>query len=306
MYNKELKERYIDTKEKQITVDNYFFKNLFKKTEQFEEACEKDVSCFTYYEIINMYKTFSFASVQRLTVFHSALKLYTDWCIEQNLVPDCQNHYTEITVEMRNECINVIKQNKTIVSRSEVLEWCNDLPDANFAFRLLGLFEGLNGKQFSDLINLTLDDIDEKNHTIKLKDRTIKVSTKLIALAHASNEDEKASSLTGKFEREVVYVPSNKVLKDTSLVRNDDAFNQNRRFLTTAGKIYDYLGVDSWMTNTNLIYSGIIDMVNRRATELGISGREYVYSIGQKEIKNQYNKKIVPSVFCNRYADHLI
>lgn len=33
MYNKELKERYIGTKEKQITVDNYFFKNLFKKTE---------------------------------------------------------------------------------------------------------------------------------------------------------------------------------------------------------------------------------------------------------------------------------
>lgn len=306
MFNQELKDRFINEKKESIIVNPYFYPNLFKKTEPFEEELNKDISNFTFYEIENIYKTLSVTSIERLNVIHSALKMYTDWCISEGLVPDFQNHFLEITQKNRYDYINVIKQDKMIVPKSTIIEWCQQIPNSTDAFRLIALFEGLHGKDFRDITALTIDDIDEEHKQVKLATRTIDVSSTFIAYAKAANEEERYTALTGMMQRSVPFIMSNLIIKHTPMVRNTSSVQERQRFLTQSIRIYRYLGVDQWMTNTSVINSGVIDFINRRAKEENITGKEFVYTIGIKEIKHQFDKTIIRSIFCDRYAEYLV
>ena len=143
MYNQELKERYRKEKESYTTVSAYYFSSLFKRTEPFEEQLDKDASNFTTYEIINMYKTLAIMSLDTIATMNSNLSMYTQWCIQENLVNDYQNHYLEITRDMMASFVNKLAMDKKVVSREQVLDWCQQLPNPSDSFCLLGLFEGI-------------------------------------------------------------------------------------------------------------------------------------------------------------------
>lgn len=52
--------------------------------------------------------------------------------------------------------------------------------------------------------------------------------------------------------------------------------------------------------------SGVIEMINSRCKELGISGRDYVYGIGIEEIKKQYDLNIISSTFMDKFGEYLV
>ena len=95
MYNDTIKTRYIQEKSSTTNMPNGYLARMFNKTDSFESKLDKDISNFTVYEIEDLYKTLNIKSVEYLTVLHSHLSLYTQWCMQQNLVLDCQNHFAE-------------------------------------------------------------------------------------------------------------------------------------------------------------------------------------------------------------------
>ena len=89
MFNKEIKERYVEYKNDAIIIGEVFPINLFNKVAPFEEKLNKDVCNFTYYEIVDMYKTINVQAINYLYIINNSLSLYTQWCIGENLVNDC-------------------------------------------------------------------------------------------------------------------------------------------------------------------------------------------------------------------------
>lgn len=306
MYNQELKERYRTEKESYTTVSAYYFSSLFKKTEPFEEQLNKDISNFTTREIINMYKTLAIMSLDTIVTMNSNLSMYTQWCIQENLVNDYQNHFLEIDRDMMATFVNKLAMDKKVVSRQQVLDWCQQLPNPSDSFCLLGLFEGIRGGGYLELALAKMEDFNDNVFTA-YNGRKIKVSSALIEYAEQSNETLDYQSITNTMTREVTLIENGRIIKDyPNVQRSESLVVLRRRTQSRLARIFDYMGILDYMNGNDIRMSGVVDMVNTRSRELEISGKDYIYGIGIEEIKKQYDYKVVPSVYIDKFGEYLV
>ncbi len=306
MYNQELKERYRKEKESYTTVSTYYFSSLFKRTEPFEESLNKDISNFTTYEIINMYKTLAIMSLDTIATMNSNLSMYTQWCIQENLVNDYQNHFLEIDRDMMVSFVNKLAMDKKIVSRKQIIEWCQQLPNPSDSFCLLGLFEGIRGGGYLELAFAKIEDFHD-NTFIAYNGREIKVSLTLIEYAEQSNETLDYQSISKTMVKEVTLSENGRIIKDYPNVRRSESLPVlRRRTQSRLARIFNYIGILEYMNGNDIRMSGIVEMSNNRSKELGISGKEYIYGIGIEEIKKQYDFKVVPSMFMDKFGEYLV
>lgn len=306
MYNQELKERYRKEKESYTTVSAYYFSSLFKRTESFEEQLDKDASNFTTYEIINMYKTLAIMSLDTIATMNSNLSMYTQWCIQENLVNDYQNHYLEITRDMMASFVNKLAMDKKVVSREQILDWCQQLPNPSDSFCLLGLFEGIRGGGYLELALAKMEDFHD-NIFIAYNGREIKVSSTLIEYAKQSNETIEYQSISRNMEKEVNLIENGRIIKDYPNVRRTESLPiLRRRTQSRLARIFNYMGILEYMNGNDIRMSGVIEMINSRCKELGINGKDYIYGIGIEEIKKQYDFKVVSSVFMDKFGEYLV
>lgn len=66
------------------------------------------------------------------------------------------------------------------------------------------------------------------------------------------------------------------------------------------------MGILEYMNGNDIRMSGVIEMINSRCKELGISGKDYIYGIGIEEIKKQYDFNVVSSVFMDKFGEYLV
>ena len=66
MFNENQKQRYIEYKEAQTVVADNYLKRIFGYAEDMETVLNKDLSLFTGYEIITLYKTLNRKSLESL------------------------------------------------------------------------------------------------------------------------------------------------------------------------------------------------------------------------------------------------
>ncbi len=306
MYNQELKLRYKEEKESSTTVAAYYFSSLFKRTEPFEESLDKDISNFTTYEIINMYKTLSIMSLDTISTMNSNLSMYTQWCIQQNLVNDFQNHFLEINREMMASFVNKYAMNQKIVSRERIIEWCNQMPNPSDAFCLLALFEGMKGSGYLEIAYARMEDFQDNTFTT-YNGRQINVSNELINFAILSNETLEYQSITKTMSHVVNFNDNGRIIKDYPNARAVETLPiLRRRIQTKLVRIFDYLGILNWMNGNDVRMSGVIHLINSNSKKMNITGKQYLYGDGLKEIKKQYDLNIAPSTFMNKYGEYLV
>jgi len=309
MFNKELKERYIIEKENGTVLPNNYLPRCFKTTEQFECDLNKDISCFTVYEIIDMYKVMNLSSFESLIMLNSHLSLYTQWCLQQNLIPDCQDHFSEITQEMIMKCINTVVFYKSIIDKDTLYSWLRQLVNPSDAFIMISLFEGIKGKEFCEIYNLRLSDFDLEKNKVKLcTGRVISVSDKLIEIAKESAIKYDYTAVT---QNEIKTIPfwedeySDLIVKNYPNCSTDvSSFQKGRRIYNKITRNFKMLGIDQWMKPNSLAESGKIDFVKTRAKELGITPYNYLYSYHVNELIEKYDCSI-NILFYKKYKDIL-
>lgn len=129
MYNEELKQRYIREKRETTIIGLNFLERQFINIAGYEEELGKDLSNFTTPEIIEYYKILGSRSLESLIVINSQYSMYTQWCLQQNLVLDSQNHYLEMNNDILLQCLNQTIIDKSIVTREEFLDLIHQLPN---------------------------------------------------------------------------------------------------------------------------------------------------------------------------------
>lgn len=305
MYNKELKERYIREKNEAATLPNNYLICQFGKVAKFEEELGKDVHDFTVYEIVEYYKILNVSSLEILACLNSQFSQYTQWCLQESLVVDNQNHFIELSLEQMKGCLNKVLINKKIVDREQIINWCESLPNPRDQFIILGLFEGLKGRDFCDFVNLRPQDI--RGNTFTLMDgREVKVSGDLIKYAEESIAETTYYSSSGNQTKTMPLVDRGYVIKNYPNVQeNTSAFAKGRIIYNSIARSLKYVGVLEFMSANSIYESGKIWMIKQRAKEIGVSTKDYVYSDRIKEVEYQFGCKIVRSVFWLKYEDHL-
>jgi len=306
MYNEELKQRYIREKRETTIIGLNFLERQFINVAGYEEELGKDLSNFTTPEIIEYYKILGSRSLESLIVINSQYSMYTQWCLQQNLVLDSQNHFLEMNNDILLQCLNQTIIDKSIVTRKEFLDLIHQLPNYRDQFIFLFLFEVGKDKDFVQLANCKIEDFDEDKQCLRLSNRTPVVSNELIDIAKEANKQDKYFSITQKETRIVTFAENGCIIKDIPPARSDGVsdFRKGRRIYTAITRNLDYLGISKYHTARTIISSGIIHMIHKRSEELNISKEQYIRQ-HSSEIKNQYNISIVASTFLKKYEKYL-
>ena len=312
MFNENIKQKFIQYKDETVILWSSTLKALFNRTEPFEEKLNKDVCNFTVSEITNMFKTLDYYSYNSLAMDVSRLSQYTNWCMTKGLSIDNQNHFMEITPKTTASLINKKITEMRVVSRDDVLEWCMEIPNPSDQFILLGLFEGINGKQHTDYIDLTIHDFDFEKHTVNLPGRgRINISGLLCEFAIDANDTLNYYSLNTsetasgrKWSTELVE--NGKIIKEQHNNRDDVSdFRRGRRIDRRVYMMFRWLDIEKYMSANTLINSGIIWYVNERAKQLNISGEEFI-STHPNEIIHQFDKVVNKKPFMYNYGEFLV
>lgn len=305
LFNEQIKLQYIEERNKEVILPDKYLERQFKKISDMENELNKDLSNFTFYEIIEYYKLQNVSSLDSLTVMNSQFSLYTQWCLQKNLVKDNQNHFLEINIDIMKGCINKALFDRRIISREVILNWLEQLPNPKDQFVLLGLFEGIKGKDFCELLKIKPSDI--QGNTISLcTQRKVKVSDKLISIINDCITEEIYYSISGSGAKTMPLIDRGYIIKDYPNAKTDVSdFSAGRKIYNSIIRILNYFDVLSFMTANSIAESGKIHMIKERSKELEISPKEYIYSNYIKEVEEQYNYKIVRSTFILKYNDYL-
>ena len=139
MYNEQQKKRFLDeiTDSSRIKAEA-----AFKRVESYEKKCEMDCSGFTVQEILACFKQINSPSINTIRNMKSALSVYTDWCKEQNLLPDGINHYREVDHQDLFSCLSNEKVNRSILTKEEVMGAVRQLENAFEKVAVLLAYEG--------------------------------------------------------------------------------------------------------------------------------------------------------------------
>ncbi len=305
MYNEELKNRYIEYKEAITTTTPYFLKTIFTNAEPFENLYGTDLFNFSTLEIINMYKTFNYTNIASLNVVNSAFALYTDWCINQGQVNDYQNHYRELTKEVLANCLNVLRQKRSIVTKEEVYGvWANQLLNTQDVVLILGLFEGIKGKDFNQFVNLKLQDIHDDDTIDLFEVGNRKFSTTLCEACRSAAHAEYYYPYNATSERKFKFLPSDNVIKDYQNASDDVSdFYKGRRIYSKIRRIFKELGVEGYMTANSLQMSGILYNIQSKAKEQKVPFDYVINSEDYNGIMEIYQKNIPRTSILLQYAE---
>lgn len=303
MYNVEIKKRFINERTATVILPNGYLDLWFRKTAEFENANGKDVSNFTFYEILDMYKTFNVNSLGVLQVLNSQLSTYTQWCLQQNLVFDSQNHFLEFKKEILDSCINHIIIKKKIVSREQVLEWARQLKNPSDSFIFLALFEGIRGKNYCELAFLKISDFHDGK--VKLNTgREIQISKELYNIALEANETLQYYGVSN----DLIYKlnPEDLIIKNYPNVQDvTDEVQAGIRISHKIKRNAKFLGVEHFLSSNALRESGKIDFIKTQSKELGIDAFEYVQQ-HKTEIEHQFDCRIPSAMaYYDKYKEYL-
>lgn len=233
MYNTEQKERYISIQEENgIKGFRNNITKVFQHAETLENELNKDCSQFTFSEIKDMFSSMFTASWTGLMNYNSLLNNYTYWCMQENLIPDNQNHYAEIDRMDLYNCLNFAARDKRISSKNELLKKIHDIPNACDQFLVLAIFEGI-GEQSdfaADFYQLTIENF--KGNKVKLTNRTITVSDRLIELAKESANEFNKYSIDGEKLARGFRQTDASIVKDSANSINSDLAHNSRKIAT--------------------------------------------------------------------------
>lgn len=271
MYNKEQKERFMETSNRAVEST---MNRIFDLAEMLETLYDKDMYDFTEEQGIELLKTFRSESIESLGVIASNIISYVDWALMNNLVADGVNHFREITKEQRDSCVS-IKAKDRYYSKQELMEMFNDLKDNPVnQFLLLAPWYSVGAKYKDEVDNVCAENVAGHNlylNSRKGGERKIEIDDVFCkTIVDSQMETMYYSPLTGT-ERQLKGHGAFKICYNS---KNDPKIELkiNRGFV----RISKILGKD---VNYNTIrFSAMIYRIQEGAKELGITTQDFVFS----------------------------
>lgn len=287
-YNSKQKERYLASRENEYQKIRNIAKVFFSASKKSEEMLDKDCSNFTVREILDMYSAYASRSWEHLLNFNSQLKIYTSWCLKEQLVKDNQNHYAEIDKDELYQCLNLGLKDELFITRKELEKNIKlDNPvNVSDQFLCLAIFEGLGGMGYKDFIDLRPEQFHDGK--VFLSDRELEVSELLIDKAiDAANiydkyNEEGPMKIGYKRDDPSVVKDSSNVYTPLSPERNIKKIQRRlERITDVMGSSYGYVSLRN---------SGRVDMIQKFMKEDNSDDIKETYNKHRDEIEYRYGK----------------
>lgn len=276
LYNKELKQRFL-SQYRSSTADSY--ESVLSQCYDTEKFLNKDVCQFTHDEYASLLYNFEAKSLSSLTSKNSTIKRYIEFCIKEGYVPSRLNVAENFDRATLRQFIRKDALKYKFISSKElddVIEKCINAQDA-VIFQLLR--EGVKGEGSEELINLTINDVDEENNILTLRSdnnvREHKVSDKTIELIKEAYKQKYYYPKNGETQNEKIkqyYLPDSPyIIKMTGKKRKGRA---SRQIVQRRVKFIAEWWGNPFLTPSNVWTSGQIEYAKQIKTKKGVDRLE--------------------------------
>jgi len=186
----EIKQEYLNSKTT-LTAKSEAF--ILRSADEYESLIGKSIYNMTYSELREMIgMQFSNSSLKTILKNISILKTYVDFCIYKNLVLHGENRFSAFTTEESKKLVHRQALLNKYTPKKQIREYQNILYNDQDKLFLELSYLGVKGRPTKDgtleeIINLTIDDVDEEKKQITLTQndgthRILKVETHTIEL----------------------------------------------------------------------------------------------------------------------------
>lgn len=244
LYNEDQKERFLKDNKAEKTKEAYT--RVLKRASSLEEEYQKDLYNFNISEIellINYLAPTTLGSARSAV---TPISTYIDWAIEQGLRTDNLNPLSALVDKEYLEKF-IDKSNVLYFTKDEIEDITGRLTNKIDAAVIQCLFEGLLGKKYSELLNLTIHDVNEgrdKNRLILTNDVDEENSTKRILML--DGDSKLIDLLTETYNKKIYYknngnpLPTNKS-NTINLIENEYIFRASALGVKYFGKADSHL-----------------------------------------------------------------
>ena len=304
-YNEEAKAEFIKDYMRSRIVAATSLSGIFNKTVLFENKLDKDCSCFTKEEAINMYKQLEAKSINVLQNYNVYLKNYTAYRLYKKQI-DNQNAYEDINKDDLRQCLDPEILKQIFLTREQLDDIENELLNYTDKAIVEALWNGISGKSMCDITSLNVNMFSADKRSLQFPDgRIVFISEKLSEyLEKAFNEtDYLCYGKTLRVEKLNGY---GCLYKERSNVRASMTDDVRFRYIYRKIRIYrDYFGIPI-LTMKNIQASGLLHKIQVAMRKNNCSMREFLATDAGKELASQYgyNEKHYVDVISDKYNQY--
>ena len=316
------KKRYLENckfeEPTRVVIDKWF-----RASAKIEEQEGTDLANFNRIQVINLFKSFN--SKSRLTLASVSLYFsdYYNWCMVEGLVDQSNftNQYdTKRVKSIIEEIIPVEMILNKIFTKNDIIEsYLEKVLDPVNKFTMYAPFCGIYGEEATDLINLTMNDIDEEKKVAHLlSGKEIRIDDLFIELAKSADaakeyapEGVNTVNNANRGER-YVYDESYYILKscDTGKINVPISY----KVLSTKYRMIQKQTGNKFLNGNNLYKSGLLNYIKEQfENQHGISfkkalfdkkGRkEYTYAKELQEYINEFGSNMTVRMLRLRFGE---
>ena len=297
LYNEKQKENYFEA-----AVISEMIKTYFQKTAPYEEILKKDVCQWNISEIISYYKSLCTPSTYYLAILNSQYKLYTNWCLAENLVEDGMNHFSEVNREVIQMCINTPLLNMKIVTREQLLHEISKFENDVDKFICLALFEGISGKDLKELLNLHVSDFNQETGLIDFGKKKVRYSPELYKLAKLAAAQTYYSKSEDKRDKYALIGDPDQIIKKTKSHNQQDDIVYKRNIIEKMVRFRDMYQC-SFYSHKALNESGRIHTVKQLVAEGKYN--TILEALNDTYVVNVYGLLNSRLAYIDKYKDYL-
>lgn len=169
-YNETIKSEYIFHLNRLHNHDKYYPQTIslvFKKSAQSERFYDKDLFDFSLRELELFFYSLQPKSLDASQNYVSMVLHYIDWAMERRYTQLHLNPLNNVTPEWKRQFgYHLVKD---LWSEQEMIKIIKEIPNKQYAVIIALLFNGINGKDLSEISNLKVNDIDFDNKTLKVE-----------------------------------------------------------------------------------------------------------------------------------------
>ncbi len=289
-----------------------YLERWFLKTLELEQKFLKDLCEFEVAQIMKMYEKWKLSSYDAILNLNAQLSLYCEWCVEKKFSKE--NHFKELKRDKLMECIDTKALQDQVIDEEQMDSWLDQMVNPGDKFIFLCLWEGIGGKQYTEIRNMKVEDIDQEKKEVFLPNRnvSIPVSERLIEYALSSNEQYTYyPPKDPTCPRTLTYAKSDKIVKDfmtTENLNGDESRSEiegGRRIYRKIVRNLDELVSDGHIRPNSIAESGKIDLIRKLCKKEKISAKEFLFSPRIEQVNRQFDCKICRSVFYDKYKEAL-
>lgn len=320
----------------------HFLISIFNKSERVETQQQKDLCNFSKEEISHLYRTFSSTNVDRLNNINGILRKYTNWCMSEKLVLDGQNHYEDFSYSNLASCVMDSYFENNAFTRELLIQWNEEVKKTIVAYekektkdglmwkeqysldkktnRKYGvitgrlflnpsdlaliwlIFEGVRGKHYKELINLTYDDFDFNNNTVRLYDgKEMKLSDECMEMVAIASRMDMYVLKSGKrmpfMDRYVCQGYRRDQVDDEDI--EDRVGEDERAQILYVNRLSRRLNsalsdVKANKVSLNAISAwGQIDFIKTSMEKHGLDAKTYLYTVGGNELRERFGLSLM-------------